>query len=196
MRSLAQRVRSAVRVPTGIRKQQFSSLFAGVTSQEFSDKPEFFDNAHKFPVYRRLSPDGKLSGGDLPCSKEELKRMFDIMVQLSAYDSVLYDVQRQGRISFYMQNTGEEAASVGSSAALSREDVCWPQYRELGLFMERGFTLREIVDQCMNTKDEIGKGRQMPVHYCAPELNIQAVTSPLATGIPHAAGAGRVLDHF
>merc|ERR1719217_64721 len=56
--------------------------------------------------------------------------------------------------------------------------------------MYRGFTVQQIVDQCMSRSDEPGRGRQMPVHYCDANLNIQAVTSPLATGIPHASGAG------
>lgn len=39
------------------------------------------------------------------------------MVQLNTADRILYESQRQGRISFYMTNYGEEAAQVGSAAA-------------------------------------------------------------------------------
>merc|ERR1719323_977420 len=42
----------------------------------------------------------------------------------------------------------------------------------------------------MSRLDDPGKGRQMPVHFCASEINMQAVTSPLGTQIPQAAGAG------
>ena len=165
---------AAARPPRQFSSSTAHPLFAGTMSTDFTPEPEFIKDTQRFPVYRRLQPNGDLIGkDDLPCSLEEIKRMFDVMVQLSAYDSVLYDVQRQGRISFYMQNTGEEAAGVGTSAGLQKQDVVWPQYRELGMFLERGFTLRNILDQCMSTKDEPGKGRQMPVHYCAPELNIQ-----------------------
>ena len=34
-------------------------------------------------------------------------------------DSIFYDAQRQGRISFYMTSYGEEAIHIGSAAALS-----------------------------------------------------------------------------
>jgi len=68
--------------------------------------------------------------------------------------------------------------------------VIFPQYRELGAFMHRGFSIQQIVDQCMSRLDEPGKGRQMPIHYCDSEINMQAVTSPLGTQIPQAAGAG------
>jgi len=36
---------------------------------------------------------------------------------------------------------------------------------------------------------EPGQGRQMPIHYGSKELNYQTVSSPLATQLPHAAGA-------
>ena len=145
----------------------------------------------KFPTFRVLSPSGETSSGfKNPFSESEAKRMFDTMISVSAFDSILYDVQRQGRISFYMQNSGEEALQVGSAAALESVDVVWPQYRELGVFLWRGFTGQMVTDQCMSVKAEVGKGRQMPVHYCFPQGNIQAVTSPIATQLTQAAGMG------
>ena len=46
----------------------------------------------------------------------------------------MYDAQRQGRISFYMQNSGEEAAAIGSAAALDPRDLIFSQYREAGRY--------------------------------------------------------------
>jgi TPP-dependent pyruvate/acetoin dehydrogenase alpha subunit len=43
-------------------------------------------------------------------------------------DNVLYQSQRQGRISFYMQCAGEEAAVVGSAAAMLPGDEVFGQY--------------------------------------------------------------------
>ena len=36
---------------------------------------------------------------------------------------------------------------------------------------------------------DLGKGRQMPVHYGSKELNYQTISSPLTTQLPQAAGA-------
>ena len=58
--------------------------------------------------------------------------MYEKMVMLNVYDSIMYDAQRQGRISFYMQNSGEEAAAIGSAAAMSPSDLVFSQYREAG----------------------------------------------------------------
>lgn len=53
--------------------------------------------------------------------------MYRDMVTLQIMDSVLYEVQRQGRISFYLTSMGEEAVNIASAAALSPHDVILPQ---------------------------------------------------------------------
>lgn len=62
-----------------------------------------------------------------------LVKMYRDMVTLSVMDKILYESQRQGRISFYMTNTGEEAVQIGSAAALTLEDTIYAQYREAGM---------------------------------------------------------------
>ncbi len=49
------------------------------------------------------------------------------MLTLNAMDLILYDAQRQGRISFYMTSYGEEATHMGTAAALKDEDVVYGQ---------------------------------------------------------------------
>jgi len=166
--------------------------FLGIRKTVMTDQLNFLKTAPEvFPIFQTLNEEGELAAGKtMPFSPAEAVKLFDSMVAVSAYDAVLYDVQRQGRISFYMTNAGEEGLQLGSAAALKPQDMIWPQYRELGCFVYRGFTVQMITDQCTSTKDETGKGRQMPVHYCFPEGNIQAVTSPIATQLPQAAGAG------
>jgi TPP-dependent pyruvate/acetoin dehydrogenase alpha subunit len=46
-----------------------------------------------------------------------------------------------------------------------------------------------VLVQLYGNKLEPGQGRQMPIHYGSKELNYQTVSSPLATQLPHAAGA-------
>lgn len=119
--------------------------------------------------------------------------MYKSMVTLSIMDGILYDAQRQGRISFYMTNSGEEASHVGSAAALSPKDVVFAQYREAGVLMYRGFTLDEFMNQCYGNRLDRNKGRQMPVHYGSADLNFHTISSTLATQIPHSVGAAYAL---
>lgn len=67
------------------------------------------------------------------------------MVLLSIMDKILYESQRQGRISFYMTNEGEEAAQIGSAAGLNLNDIVYGQYREAGtLYVEFLFYMGNI----------------------------------------------------
>ena len=67
--------------------------------------------------------------------------MLETMVTINEADKVFNAAQRQSRISFYMTQTGEEASNIGSAAALNFEDVMFPQYRESGAFLWRGFSI-------------------------------------------------------
>ena len=73
------------------------------------------------------------------------------------------------------------------------EDVIFGQYREAGVLMWRGFSLEDYANQCYSNALDLGKGRQMPVHYGSAKLNFQTISSPLATQIPQAAGTAYAL---
>lgn len=68
----------------------------------------------------------------LQLTETYLIKMYRNMVTISIMDKILYESQRQGRISFYMTNSGEEAVQIGSAAALTLEDMIYAQYREAG----------------------------------------------------------------
>jgi 2-oxoisovalerate dehydrogenase E1 component alpha subunit len=112
------------------------------------------------------------------------------MVMMNEADVVFNQAQRQSRISFYMTQLGEEAAGVGSAAAIKDHDLIFPQYREAGSFLWRGFSIQQMAHQLTGNIHDLGKARQMPVHYGSKELNIVTVSSPLCTQVPQASGAG------
>ena len=64
--------------------------------------------------------------------KETVLKMYKDMTLLNTMDRVLYESQRQGRISFYMTNYGEEGTHIGSASALDPKDLIFGQYREAG----------------------------------------------------------------
>lgn len=53
--------------------------------------------------------------------------MYSDMVTLQVMDTIFYEAQRQGRISFYLTSNGEEAINVASAAALTMDDIVFPQ---------------------------------------------------------------------
>lgn len=149
------------------------------------------ENVESVPIYKVMNVDGVIEDvtQDPGLSRETVQKMFRDMVLLNTMDKILYESQRQGRISFYMTNFGEEASHIGSAAALSPEDWVYGQYREAGVLVWRGFTISDFVNQCYGNREDEGKGRQMPVHYGSKKLNFVTISSPLGTQIPQAVGA-------
>jgi 2-oxoisovalerate dehydrogenase E1 component alpha subunit len=90
-------------------------------------------------------------------------------------------------------SAGEEGISIGSASALHPSDVAFCQYREAGVYLQRGFKLSDFMNQLFANSKDNGLGRNMPVHYGSKELNIHTISSTLATQIPHAAGAAYAL---
>lgn len=79
---------------------------------------------------------------------------------------------------------------MGSFSALSPEDWIFPQYREHGGLLWRGWSLSDYTNQLTGNIYDKGKGKQMPVHYGDKSINYVTVSSPLGTQIPQASGAG------
>jgi len=119
--------------------------------------------------------------------------MYRNMLSVSIMDLIMFDAQRQGRLSFFMTSQGEEGTCVGSASALEKEDVVFLQYRETGVFVQRGYTFENFMSQLLANNKDGGRGRNMPVHYGSAALNIHTISSPLATQIPQAAGAAYAL---
>ncbi|RUO79669.1 thiamine pyrophosphate-dependent dehydrogenase E1 component subunit alpha [Pseudidiomarina taiwanensis] len=153
--------------------------------------PEFIDgSALTIPMLQILAEDGSIrKGAKVPDIDQDLAlKMFDTMQFIRILDERMIAAQRQGRISFYLSSLGEEAASIGSAAALDAGDMIMGQYREQGALAYRGFTVEQFMSQLFSNQDDLGKGRQMPVHYGCAELNFMTIASPLATQIPQATG--------
>ncbi|CAN0877398.1 2-oxoisovalerate dehydrogenase subunit alpha 2, mitochondrial [Linum grandiflorum] len=145
----------------------------------------------RIPCYRVLDDNGQLidSSNFAGIDREIGTKMYTDMVKLQTMDTIFYEAQRQGRISFYVTTTGEEAINIASAAALKIDDFIVPQYREPGVLLWRGFTLQDFANQCFGNKFDGGKGRQMPVHYGSKQLNYFTVASTIASQLPHAVGA-------
>ncbi|XP_072125984.1 2-oxoisovalerate dehydrogenase subunit alpha, mitochondrial isoform X3 [Mobula birostris] len=196
-RFLTATLRRALSASHALCQQQFTSLdekpqFPGA-SADFVDRLEFIQPnvISGIPIYRVMDRQGQIVNPDedpkLP--KEMVLKFYQKMTLLNTMDRILYESQRQGRISFYMTNYGEEGTHVGSAAALEPDDLVFGQYREAGVLMYRDFPLELFMAQCYASANDVGKGRQMPVHYTSKDHHFVTISSPLATQIPQAVGA-------
>ncbi|XP_015439708.1 PREDICTED: 2-oxoisovalerate dehydrogenase subunit alpha, mitochondrial, partial [Dufourea novaeangliae] len=162
----------------------------------FTDKLLFFnkESYDALPIFRILhSPEQTEFPKEYKINEQTMTRMYYKMLTLNIMDKVLYESQRQGRISFYMTNTGEEGLQIGSAAALTLNDVIYAQYREAGVLLWRGYSITDFMNQCYGNYKDTSKGRQMPVHYGSRKLNFVTISSPLTTQLPQAVGTAYAL---
>ena len=110
---------------------------------KFTSDMEFRSSFDKIKCFRVLDEDGNVvtPGYDTKVSEELLMKMYDTMITMNEADKVYNAAQRQSRISFYMTQLGEEASGIGTAAALDPSDLIFPQYREAGAFLWRGFSI-------------------------------------------------------
>jgi len=156
-----------------------------------TNRVEVIGNAlHDIPMLQLLKSDvSELENAQLPELDQTLAlKIHDTMEYIRILDERMVAAQRQGRISFYLASTGEEAAAVASAAALSPHDMIMSQYREQGALAFRGYTTDQFMNQMFSNKADPNKGRQMPIHYGDKALNFMTISSPLGTQIPQASG--------
>ncbi|RJE18401.1 2-oxoisovalerate dehydrogenase [Aspergillus sclerotialis] len=188
--------RAAVRWSTSISQRPGSDRvrFPGAVNSKFTTDMKFINpfEAPNIPTYRVIDSDGVLvdkNRGPPKVSNEQVLTWYKNMLTVSIMDVIMFEAQRQGRLSFYMVSAGEEGISVGTAAALSPDDVVFAQYRETGVYQQLGFTLKDFMSQLFANKNDNGRGRNMPVHYGSKYPRIHTISSPLATQIPQASGA-------
>lgn len=117
-----------------------------------------------------------------------MRRMLRTMALTRAFDDRMYRGQRQGKTSFYMKCTGEEATSVASAFALADDDMVFPSYRQQGILIARGYPLTEMINQIYSNRADKLKGRQLPIMYSSREHSFFTISGNLATQYPQAAG--------
>ncbi len=142
-----------------------------------------------FDLVRVLDDDHRAVGAwDPRLDPETLRRMLRTMALTRAFDDRMYRAQRQGKTSFYMKCTGEEATSVASAYALAHDDMVFPSYRQQGILIARGYPLAEMVNQIYSNRADRLKGRQLPIMYSARDYGFFTISGNLATQMPQAVG--------
>jgi 2-oxoisovalerate dehydrogenase E1 component alpha subunit len=140
-------------------------------------------------LVRVLSDDGQATGPWNPKLDPDTPRMMlKDMVTVRIFDDRMYRAQRQGKTSFYMKCTGEEAIGVAATAALDRGDMHFPTYRQQGLLVARGYPLVEMMNQIYSNKGDKLKGRQLPIMYSDKAHGFFSISGNLGTQFPQAVG--------
>ena len=140
-------------------------------------------------MVRVLADDDSAVGPwDPKLDPDTLRRMLRTMALTRAFDDRMTRDQRQGKTSFYVKCTGEEAVSVACAFALDHDDMVFPSYRQQGILIARGYPLVDMVNQVYSNRADKLKGRQLPIMYSARDYGFFTISGNLATQFPQAAG--------
>ncbi len=170
----------------------FSSLevpAAGVAPRPDTSVAAAQTNELTTALVRVLGGDNQAVGPwDPRLDADTLRKMLRDMVTVRVFDDRMYRAQRQGKTSFYMKCTGEEAIAVAAAAALDRDDMHFPTYRQQGLLVARGYPLTDMMCQIYSNKGDKLKGRQLPIMYSDKAHGFFSISGNLATQFPQAVG--------
>jgi 2-oxoisovalerate dehydrogenase E1 component alpha subunit len=142
-----------------------------------------------YSLIRVLDDDNNAVGDWHPhIDPETLRRGLRAMMLTRAYDDRMYRVQRQGKTSFYMKCTGEEAIGVAQAFALAPDDMAFATYRQQGLLIGRGWPIFDMACQVYSNACDRLKGRQLPVLYSARQASFFSLAGNLGNQFPQAVG--------
>jgi len=140
-------------------------------------------------LVRVLDEEGRAVGPwDPKLDPETLRRILRDMMMVRVFDDRMYRAQRQGKTSFYMKSTGEEAVAVAATHALDRDDMTFPTYRQQGILVARGYPLVQMMCQVYSNRGDPLKGRQLPIMYASKDAGFFSISGNLATQYPQAVG--------
>jgi len=162
---------------------------AGAVERPPIDNSAFAMRELAYALIRVLGEDGKAVGPwDPRLDAATLLRGLRAMLLTRAYDERMLRAQRQGKTSFYMKCTGEEAIAVAQALALEPDDMLFPTYRQQGLLIARDWPILDMMCQVYSNSADRLKGRQMPVMYSSRKAGFFSISGNLGTQFIQAVG--------
>ncbi len=133
----------------------------------------------------------------LGLAADDLVAMYRTMLTARLCDEAQFRLNRQGKAPFVVPVSGHEGCQVGSAWAFTRgTDILLPYYRDMAVCLTVGMTPRDVFLGVFGKRDDPSSGgRQMPAHWGSRRLGILTGSSPIATQIPHAAGAAYAVKY-
>jgi len=117
---------------------------------------------------------------------DRLVKAFKDMLFARTADDMAVSYQRQGRMYTYPPNNGQEAIHQGLALNMRDQDWLTPAFRELGAWLAKGATMKEVFLYFMGYEDGT-------VFKDAP--NMLPISVPIASQLIHGAGLGYAMKY-
>lgn len=128
---------------------------------------------------------------------QDLLALHRHLVVTRALDDAFVRLQRQGELGVYAPCRGQEAAQVGTTAALQPNDWIVPSYRELGCAVVRGIPLHAIVPSWRGTwfsDVDVHEHRFLPISIPVGTSALHATGLALGAALRARSAAGLAVD--
>jgi len=124
-------------------------------------------------------------------SNEDLLQIYEYMLLTRAVDDRVDLLYKQGKIEgVAFSCLGHEAIAVGAAWALGPDDVVAPLHRDLGAYLVRGITPRQVLAQFLGRRTALSRGRDGNTHGMGDlSLGVLGYVSPLPDQLPLSLGA-------
>ncbi|MEJ7611517.1 MAG: dehydrogenase E1 component subunit alpha/beta [Ferruginibacter sp.] len=121
-------------------------------------------------------------------SSETLTALYSAILLPRMIEEKMLVLLRQGKISKWFSGIGQEAISVGATAAMQPDEWIMPLHRNLGVFTGRNMPLSKLFKQWQGNKDGYSKGRERSFHFGSKEHFVCGMISHLGPQLAIADG--------
>jgi len=140
-------------------------------------------------LIRVMDDEGRAVGAWAPAvDAQRLRAGLGAMLLTRLFEDRMFRSHRQGKTSFFMKSTGEEAIGAAQAMVMGERDMCFPTYRVLSWLMARGYPLTDLVNQIFSNEKDPLKGRQLPILYSARDYGFYSLSGNLGSRFGHAVG--------
>ncbi|MFM7486775.1 MAG: thiamine pyrophosphate-dependent enzyme, partial [Cytophagales bacterium] len=112
-------------------------------------------------------------------SNEVLLHLYERLLKPRMIEEKMLILLRQNKISKWFSGIGQEAISVGITAALEKDEYILPMHRNLGVFTGRDMPFDRLFAQWQGTMMGYTKGRDRSFHFGTNEHHIVGMISHL-----------------
>jgi 2-oxoisovalerate dehydrogenase E1 component len=130
----------------------------------------------------------KMNFSNKGLSKEQLTELYKSLLLPRMIEEKMLVLLRQGKISKWFSGIGQEAISVGVTAAMQQDEWIMPLHRNLGVFTGRKMPLSKLFMQWQGNKEGYSNGRERSFHFGSAEHHVCGMISHLGPQLALADG--------